>query len=266
MTKSTISTKDIIHKAVEIVDEVNQIGGIIRIIGGLAILIHSLEYESLFYRLDRLGLGDRQITDIDFITYRSSLKFIDQALQKLRYKLDYRVTLFYGDSRRIYYSNDGTYQVDIFIDRLNYNHLIEFSTPGCKRLELDYPTITPSDLLLEKLQIHRIAEKDIKDIILLLRAHELKTDDYRDAIDLRRLEATLGKDWGFWYDAKLNLKKVSFFTKKYVSERIIDEESAQNVDSKVSTLLKFLDEMPKTIEWVKRAKIGDKKKWWKEIE
>jgi hypothetical protein len=266
MTKSSIPTNDIIRKAVEIVDEAKQIGGIIRIIGGLAILIHSLEYENLFYRLDRLGLGDRQITDIDFITYRSSIKFIDQVLQKLGYKLDYRVALFYGDSRRIYYSNDGTYQVDIFIERLNYNHLIEFSTPGCKRLELDYPTITPSDLLLEKLQIHKIAEKDIKDIILLLRAHELKMDDYRDAIDLKRLEDTLGKDWGFWYETKLNLKKVLFFTKKYVREKIIDEESAQNVDGKVSMLLKFLDEMPKTSEWIKRANIGDKKKWWKEIE
>lgn len=201
-----------IERAISIVENTRQMGGVIRIIGGLAILTHSMEHRDLFKRLNRLGNENKGITDIDLIAYKSSLGIIDDVMRRMNYINDCRVLMFYGDSRRIYYANDRSHQVDVFVERLNYNHPIEFKTNEGTRLEIDYPTISPADLLLEKLQIHYIAEKDIKDIILLLRAHILADNDI-DAVNLKRLEEVLGKDWGFWYDAKINLEKN--FCKKY---------------------------------------------------
>jgi hypothetical protein len=260
------TTEFFIKRATEIVTRAHEVDAEARIIGGLAILIHSMDYIDLFKKLRRLDEGERQITDIDIITYKPHVNRLDSVLTKLSYMPDFRVTMYYGDSRRIYYSKDGSHQVDVFIDRLKYNHIIDFGKPSKGRLELDFPTITPSDLLLEKLQIHRIAEKDIKDIILLLRAHKISSEYEGDAIDLKRLQEVLSDDWEFWYEARLNLEKVLIFLEKYRNEHILDDADAGDVEEKVKSLLRFLEEMPKTKNWLKRAKIGEKKKWWNEIE
>lgn len=259
-------TEFFIERATEIVQKARKMGIEARIIGGLAILIHSMNHMDLFKKLNRLEDERSQITDIDLITYKSHVKKLDSVLTQLGYTADFRVMLYYGDARRIYHSRDGSHQIDVFIDRLKYNHTIELGKPGKGRLELDFPTIPLSDLLLEKLQIHKIAEKDIKDVILLLRAHEPSLEGGEDVIDLRRLQEVLGDDWGFWYESKLNLEKVLRFIEKYREKNILNEADARNVEGKVKQLLRFLEEMPKTRRWQKRAKIGEKKKWWNEIE
>jgi hypothetical protein len=260
------ATEFFMNRVMEIVMQAREAGVEARVIGGLAILIHSMDYVDLFKRLRRLDDEERQITDIDLITYKPHANKLDTVLMKLGYSPDFRITMYYGDARRIYYSKDGTHQVDIFIDRLKYNHTIDFGRPGKGRLELDFPTIPLPDLLLEKLQIHKIAEKDIKDVILLFRAHEISSEYKGGAMDLERLQEVLGDDWEFWYESKLNLEKVLVFVEKYRNEHILDDADARNVDEKVRSLLRFLEEMPKTKNWLKRAKIGEKKKWWNEIE
>jgi hypothetical protein len=250
----------------EIVTRAREVGVEARVIGGLAILIHSMDYVDLFKKLRRLDDEERQITDIDLVTYKPHVNRLDSVLTELGYSPDFRITMYYGDARRIYYSKDGTHQVDIFIDRLKYNHIIDFGKPGKGRLELDFPTIPLSDLLLEKLQIHKIAEKDIKDVILLLRVHKISSEYEGDIIDLKRLQEVLSDDWEFWYESKLNLEKVLILVEKYRNEHILDDADSRDAENKVMSLLQFLEEMPKAKNWLKRAKIGEKKKWWNEIE
>jgi len=48
--------------------------------------------------------------------------------------------------------------IDIFLDKFRMDHTLDFR----KRLKLDNLTIPVTDLLLTKLQIVRIAEKDLK--------------------------------------------------------------------------------------------------------
>jgi hypothetical protein len=61
--------------------------------------------------------------------------------------------------------------VDVFFDKLLVaNHPIDFKG----RLELDYPTITVTDMLLEKIQMwEAFSVKDLKDCLLLLKAHSI---------------------------------------------------------------------------------------------
>ena len=98
-------------------------------------------YSKGFKRLDE---EERQITDIDIITYKPHVSRLDSVLTELSYTPDFRIAMYYGDSRRIYYSKDGSHQVDVFIDRLKYNHNIDFGKPGKGRLELDFSYNTPS--------------------------------------------------------------------------------------------------------------------------
>jgi len=45
----------------------------------------------------------------------------------------------------------------------------------------------------------------------------------------------------------------------------LSEEDIADVTSKIDQILKYIDEEPKTKEWLKRAEVGTKKKWYKEV-
>lgn len=88
------------------------------------------------------------------------------------------------------------------------NHPIDFKG----RLELDYPTITVTDMLLEKIQMwEAFSEKDLKDCLLLLKAHNVEEKREKESIDASYIAKILAKDWGFWYTATTNLKNLKRF-------------------------------------------------------
>ncbi|RLI37150.1 hypothetical protein DRO55_01975 [Candidatus Bathyarchaeota archaeon] len=257
--------KTILNDAKRIVDEADKRGVILRIMGALAIYIHSGEFVNLYRRMGRLG--DRLFTDIDLIGYSKQRKDISEVLNGLGYDMDRAIMLMFGANRGVWHHPDGLYHVDVFFDALEFSHDIRFNKGMSKgRLELDYPTLTPSDLLLEKTQIHEINEKDIKDIIVLVRAHEISEDEKKDTINVKYIARLLADDWGFYYDVKENLNKVLFFAEKYFKENLISEQDFSDIKVKINKILECMHNEPKTKKWKKRAKKGTKKKWWRDVE
>ncbi len=63
--------------------------------------------------------------------------------------------------------------IDVFFDRLDYNHPIDYRG----RLEFHPDCVSLADLMLQKLQIVQINDKDLKDAMLLLLAAPLS--EYR---------------------------------------------------------------------------------------
>ncbi len=91
------------------------------------------------------------------------------------------------------------------------NHPIDFRG----RLELDYPTITATDMLLEKVQMwEAFGVKDLKDCLLLLLSHDVKDNSDEEAINAGYVAKLLADDWGFWYTATTNLQNI----KRFVTE------------------------------------------------
>jgi hypothetical protein len=217
--------------------------------------------------LERLGTG-RSFTDIDLIAYGKERHKVRALMEdELGFQISPQTLLMHGRERLIYRHPSGLYHVDIFFDKLRFSHDIDFGdNPRKGRLSLDYPTIPLADLLLEKLQIHDIAEKDIKDILVLLRSHRLAEADEDEALNVKYMSRILADDWGFWYDAVQNLKKVRERIDEYLGEGLISEEDARDVTSKVAELLHRIDAEPKTSRWVKRMKEGLNKKWWRDVE
>jgi hypothetical protein len=86
-------------------------------------------------------------------------------------------------------------------------------------LELDYPTISLVDLLLEKMQIVRINEKDIIDTIMLLREHDVGSSD-DETINIDYMAKTCKSDWGLWKTVTALRSKVGERVKWY---RDVDE-------------------------------------------
>jgi len=261
-----LNDEEIIREAVKIVETAQSKGVILRILGAIAIRLHSEGFEELHKRLSRLGGGEKSFTDIDLIGYSSQWGDIRKIMEKeLSFNISRQFLLLHGKNRLIYYHPENLYHVDIFFDKLSFSHDIDFGKRGKGRLELDYPTITVTDLLLEKLQIHDINEKDIKDLTVLLKAHALGHDD-ENSVNINYLSKILGDDWGFWMDVRENLMKTLKFAQKYREESRLSSEDYVEIEEKIKSLIELLDTCPKTKKWQKRAKQGVKKKYWRDVE
>ena len=247
--------EEFINEALSIVEFASKNKLTLRVMGGIAIYIHSREYEDLWNKLSRLG--QKVFTDIDLAGYGNQREKYVNLLKERGYQVDNRLLMYYGMTRQIYYG-PRIPMVEIFLDKLQMNHTINFA----KRLEADPITIPLTELLLEKLQIVKINDKDIKDVMVLLRAHEVGYDD-NDKINLEAFDYQgLLDDWGFWYTVTTNLKLITDEVKRYE----IDQESKLIIMDRINRIINYLEERPKTKRWMKRASIGTKKKWYNEVE
>jgi len=245
-----------LSEAQELVEIAKQRGLLLRIMGALAIRLHSKEYVELHKKLKRLG--EREFTDIDFMTLGKQRREVRKLLEEKGYKIDPMVLGLFGYKRHIYHNPKNNINVDVFFDKLEMCHTIDFKN----RLEVDYPTISLADLLLEKMQIVHINEKDIKDTIVLLRAHNVSDND-KETVNAKYIAKLLSKDWGFWYTVTTNLKKLEKFLNKYDA---LTNEDRKDVSAKIYTLMEYIDKEPKSIGWRLRARTGPRKKWYRDVE
>jgi len=256
-----VPTQVFLDEGKRIVDEAAKVGIPLRLLGGVAIRQHCLEYMEFAKKLGRqVGEGEQEYTDLDYISY---MKYRDNA-KKFFEALGYwrrKVTLSSSATQRqIYFHPKGWFHVDVFYDKLlAANHPIDFR----KRLELDSPTATPTDLLLEKVQIVFPGEKDVKDTMLLLRAHQIAGGEEADKINGKYIAQILSSDWGFWYTLTNNLRKLKEHTTTIPA---LSTEEREDLASKADFLLKMIDEEPKSTGWRMRAAIGTKKQWYNPVE
>lgn len=244
-----------VQEAKECVQAASEQGLILRVMGGLAIFLHSQEQRGLWEKLGRLG--KKVFTDIDYVAYgKHRIKMIG-FFQARGFVINQKMLYHYGKTRQIYYGQK-IHMAEVFYDELRFNHPISF----LKRLEHDYPTFPPAELLLQKLQMVRMNEKDIKDVLVLLLAHELGDDD-TDTINRRRIAEVLCKDWGFYHTATENLSRIGSTLDSYSALGAADRKA---IAERVSELLRHLEQHPKSLRWRSRAMIGTKMKWYNEVD
>jgi hypothetical protein len=262
--------ESIVRKAVEIVENAKKKNLILRIIGAIAVYLHIQDNPialGFYTSQSRLGLPNI-FTDIDLIAYskqrKQLMKFFEEEL-KLR--SNPRLNVIFGGKRLFYEDTSINVKIDVFFDKLEFSHDVFFGRePSKGRLELDYPTITPTDLLLEKLQIHNINYKDIIDIIALLTAHNIALEEVKNSINANYIAQLLSDDWGFWYDAITNLNKVVEIVQDLASKEKIKQDIRDMVINNINKLIEVINKTPKTKNWEKRAKIGTAKPWYREVE
>jgi hypothetical protein len=244
----------------------------LRILGALAVFIHSghcPQYREYFFRLGRLGEGMPIFTDLDMMGYSRQSPEVRKFLEKeAGFKPDlYINSLPWNAISRNIFHKEGAYDVDVFYDRLNFSHPVEFGRiPGKGRLELDFPTIALTDIVLEKLQIHFINKKDLVDLIILFCGHELGETDEKEKINVAYISKTLANNWGFWYDAKANLEKVQSIAGEFNRDGKIETADLDMANRKIMTLLQRLDNEPKGKAWNLRARKGTKEPWFQDVE
>ncbi len=227
-------------------------GLLLRVIGSLAFQMHCPQFGTL-----QAVLG-RAYTDIDFAAYGKQSKQIQELLTSLGYKENREVFITSEGERAIFDKPETGLHVDVFYEKLDFCHTIYWKD----RLEVDSPTIPLAELLLEKMQIVKINEKDVIDTIMLLLEHPLGNDD-QETINIQRVAKLCADDWGLWRTTTMNLDKVQKLATQY---KQLTAEQKDKIESQVKVALSRLENEPKPLAWKLRARVGDRVKWYKDVD
>src|SRR5713101_437783 len=151
----------------------------LKLLGGLAIRVLCPEFPP------RLRAGQ----DMDFACLTKERKKVAAWLADNGCEPDRRFNNLNGE-RQMYFNAPSGRPVDVMVDQLTMCHTLDFKS-SFGRLPL---TVDAIDLLLSKLQIIELNEKDVRDIVHLLSALPLGGD--AGSLDTERFGKLLGSDWG----------------------------------------------------------------------
>lgn len=241
----------LVAEAVRLVDEVTRGKKVLRVYGAAAIYHHCPGQVELFRRFGR------KPGDIDLAAYQQGSSKIADMISPLGYDEDLTVSAF-GGGRLVFNRRVDGMHCDVFLGKLEMSHVLSFDG----RLELDYPTAPLADLLLAKLQIFKLNEKDVVDTVALLREHRFGGGN-KEAIDSDYVSNLCAKDWGLWRTVTGNMQKVGALLTGYTA---LSDEDKSDVSKKLDELAKAIESAPKNLAWKLRARVGDSRKWYTEVE
>jgi hypothetical protein len=227
-------------------------GIILRVIGSLAFQHHCPKFGYL-----QAAMG-RAYTDIDFAAYQRQTREIEALMAGLGYKENREVFIVSQGERAIYERHEIGIHIDIFYEKLAFSHIIYWNN----RLEVDNPTIPLAEMLLEKMQIVQINEKDIIDTIMLLLEHPLGDKD-QETINIKYISGLCSTDWGLWRTITMNLEKTGRLAQGYTQ---LTPEQKETVDTQVKAALARIEREPKSLAWRLRARVGERVKWYRDVD
>jgi len=224
----------------------------VRLMGGIAVRVRCPGQADTFRRFGR------QYHDVDVVAVGRHVKALRDSFADLGYTEDSQIYVDSAGSRIVAYRPHSTSHVDVFLDDLEFCHTI----PMKGRLEVDTLTLPLADLLLQKLQIVEINRKDLIDIVVLLLEHPLGSGD-EGRINTDRIAQLAADDWGMWRTMTMNIDRTEQFVRE--STELEEDERAQAV-AHLEELRGCIDDVPKGMRWRMRAKVGDRVKWYRDVE
>jgi hypothetical protein len=191
----------------------------------------------------------REYKDLDFASSKKSSGELQKLMRDLGYEPHLGFNAMNGRERLLFYDNPNERQVDVFVSSFRMCHEI----PLEKRLSVDEDTVPLAELLLTKLQIIELNEKDVRDTVAILLEHEVTDDDA--GVNATQFASLCCEDWGLWRTITQNLVSVREHLGRYAVDRAV-------VETRLGVLLERVEEGPKSRSWRLRAKIGDRKRWY----
>lgn len=215
----------------------------LRLVGGVAI---SLRAPS--------ALPDaftRSYADLDFATARASGGPASRFLRDEGYVPHVAFNALHGQERLLFFDEEHDRQIDVFVGAFRMCHKI----PLDERLEVDAVSIPLAELLLTKLQVIELNEKDIRDTLALVHDHPVDDRD-GDAVNASRVAELCAADWGLWRTITRNLLECRGYADAY------EVPDRATLDERLDTLLERIEHAPKSRAWRLRARIGERKRWY----
>jgi hypothetical protein len=220
----------------------------LRLMGGMAIWLTSPSVRRPPYA--------RQYADLDFAAASADRKRIVPFFESEGYLPERLFNAIHGAQRLNFTHPSGGWTIDLVYDELRMSHKIDFRG----RLGLPGATLDLADLLLTKLQIWEINEKDLRDAACLLADHQLargtEASDPR-GIDVGRIVDLTASDWGLCHTVERNLRRLA----DHAGGWTLPEAPASPIDQ-ARHLLAAIDAAPKSLGWRGRARVGERVRWY----
>ena len=123
------------------------------------------------------------------------------------------------------------------------------------------PTAQTADLLLAKLQIHEITEKDVKDMAALLASHPVGDGQRGSLGEPRRARvALMARDWGLCHTTLANLATAETLLAGWATA---GARHGRGRCGQVTELRERIELAPKSLRWKARASVGERVRWYR---
>jgi hypothetical protein len=216
----------------------------IRLLGGVAVRLKAPELPAPL---------QRQYKDIDLVTTKKSAGAADRLLRDAGYEPHVSFNAMHARERGLYFDEENDRQVDLFIHSFRMCHEI----PLGDRLEVESHTVPLAELLLTKLQIIEVNEKDIRDTVLLFHGHAIADHD-DGAVNGAQVASLCAADWGLWRTITANLERC----RSHVDDYELPAGDRERIAQRFDDLLARIEGEPKSRGWRLRAKVGERKRWY----
>ena len=211
-----------------------------RLLGGVAVNVRSSGLPPAL---------TREYQDLDFASAKKSAGNLQKLLRDLGYEPHVGFNAMNGRERLLFHDNANGRQMDVFVSSFRMCHEI----PLERRLDAQSDTVPLAELVLTKLQIIELNEKDVRDAVALLLEHEVTEDD--TGVNGSQFASLCCDDWGLCRTITQNLASV----REHLGGYEVDREV---VATRLDALLERIEVAPKSRSWKLRAKIGDRKRWY----
>jgi hypothetical protein len=233
---------DVVAEGARVLSAADAEGLPLRLLGGVAVRLRA-----------RNGLPpalERTYGDLDFVTGRRASGSAQKFFRDLGYAPHVSFNALNSKERLLFFDEEHGRQVDVFVGAFRMCHEI----PLEGRLELDETSIPLAELLLTKLQVIELNEKDVRDAVAVLHDRELGDED-GDTVNAGRIAQLCSEDWGLWRTITRNLEACRKQAGGY-------GEDLAGVAVRFAELEERIEAEPKSRAWRLRARIGERKRWY----
>jgi hypothetical protein len=232
---------DLPEEGVRVLDAADAAGVTLRAVGGVAVWLTCPS--------GRMPPLARPYKDLDLVAPEGRAAPVTDLMVSLGYQPAEQFNKLHGHQRLYYWDTANNRQVDVFVQRFAMCHALELG----HRLPLSEKTIPLADLLLTKLQVVEVNERDLKDAAAILADHDVAPD----GIDPARIVEVLADDWGWWRTSTRTLDRVAEY-----AAGLDGLARKKHVLQAVRSLSELLDAAPKSLRWRLRSIVGERVRWY----
>ncbi|HSR86190.1 MAG TPA: hypothetical protein VLM11_18585 [Streptosporangiaceae bacterium] len=240
---------DPLPEALTLAQAAEKAGVGLKLLGGLAVRVLTPGLPP------RLRAGQ----DMDFGCLSKGRKATAAFLEDKGCQPDRRFNNLNGD-RQMYFVAPSGRPIDVMVDRLTMCHMLDFRA-GYGRLPF---TLDAVDILLSKLQIVELNEKDARDIFQLLAGLSVgpaaSAPRGQVTLDTERFGQLLAADWGWWRTVTGNLDKLPGHAAD--KPELVPQSAPYDPLENAARLSERARAVPKGMKWKLRANVGDRVRWY----
>lgn len=232
---------DLTEEGVRVLDAAEAADVVLRAVGGVAVWLTCPSA--------RVAPLARPYKDLDLVAPRGTARPITELLVSLGYEAAEQFNALHGHQRLYFWDPANERQLDIFVERFAMCHELDLG----RRLPAAPRTVPLADLLLTKLQVVEMNERDLKDAAALLADHPIAPQ----GIEPARVTEVLASDWGWWRTATASLDAVVGY-----AGRLDGFDGVGRIAPRAAELRDAVDRAPKSLRWRLRSILGDRVRWY----